>query len=338
MQHNHPPLLSVLLPFHNETVWLAEAVESILDQSFRDFELILIDSKATPAAAEVAHRLSLRDQRIRMVEANAAGIAVALNTGILHCKSDWIARMDADDWSNPMRLQKQIDYLYRHPEIGILSCQTGPHPDCDTGEGMRSFMDWQNGIIDHDSHYRNRFIESPVAHPTVLFQRNLITAYGPYEEGGLPEDYELWLRWMSHGIRFYKLPEPLVCWRDHAQRLTRTAEAYRSVRFFKVKLDYIRPFLIEIQQSRHLYVCGASRPIRKKSILLEENGIQISGFTDIVERNVGNKDFLPAEQIHAGDGRFYISLVSSRGKSDEVRTFLIKKGLVEIRDFILAAG
>lgn len=338
MQHNNPPHLSVLLPFHHETIWLSEAVESILNQTFRDFELILIDSKATVAAAEVAYGLSKQDDRIRIVEANAPGIALALNTGILNSKSDWIARMDADDRSSPLRLQHQMEYLHQHPEIGVIACQTSVHPDCETGEGMRSFMHWQNGIIDQYSHFRNRFIESPVAHPTVVFRRNLIESFGPYAESGIPEDYELWLRWMSHGVRFYKVPEPLLYWRDHTQRLTRTGNAYRSDRFFKVKMDYISPFLIEIQQSRNLYICGANRLIRKKSMLLEESGVRISGYTDIVERNVGEKTFLPAERIHAGDGRFYVSLVSSRGKSEEVRRFLIEKGLEEIRDFILAAG
>jgi glycosyltransferase involved in cell wall biosynthesis len=338
MQYNNSPQLSVLLPFHNETDWLSEAVESILNQTFRDFDLILIDSKATAAAAAVACDLNLRDERIRIVEANAPGIALALNTGLIHSKSDWIARMDADDWSNPMRLQKQLEYLHQHPEIGLIACQTSVHPDCETGQGMLSFMNWQNGIIDQDSHFCNRFIESPIAHPTVVFRRSLIESYGPYSELEIPEDYELWLRWMNNGVHFYKLREPLLCWRDHAQRLTRTAKACRSDRFFKVKLDYLSPFLTEIQQHRSLYICGANRHIRKKSLLLEESGVRITGYTDVVKRNAGEKAFLPANQIHAGDGRFYISLVSSRGKGEEIRSFLIEKGLEEIRDFILAAG
>jgi len=338
MQHNVSPALSVLLPFHQETAWLSEAVESILDQTFRDFELILVDSMAKPAASKVAHELSRRDERIRIVEAKVPGIASALNVGLHHSKSKWIARMDADDRSHPQRLEKQLSYLEQNPDVGVVSCQTSTHPDCSTGEGMEAFMQWQNGIIDHDSHLRNRFIESPIAHPTVLFRRSLIDSFGRYTTGEVPEDYELWLRWMSRGVRFHKLPEPLLNWRDHAQRLTRTGQLCRSDCFLRVKLDYLRPILIEIQQHRHLYICGASRMIRKKGALLEENGIHIRGYTDVVNRDVGTKEFLPAEQIQAGDGRFYISLVSSRGKCEELRQFLIKKGLQEIRDFILAAG
>jgi glycosyltransferase involved in cell wall biosynthesis len=332
------PEVGIILPFTKETTWLREAIESILQQTFQSFELILVSSQASDEALRIASHYATQDQRIRMVESNVPGIAPALNTGLAHTESPFIARMDADDRAHPLRLQKQIHFLNHHPEIAVVSCQTSIHPDTETGEGMRAFMEWQNRIIDPDDHFRNRFVESPIAHPTVVFRRELISLYGEYSNNGIPEDYELWLRWMSMGVHIHKLNEPLIEWRDHPERLSRTGTDYARDKFFRLKVHYLVPHLKSILHNRRLILCGAGRQIRKQALELEQAGIPIGGFTDVIARNTDNKTFIPAQQIHPTDGNYYLSLVSSRGKSEELRTFLSGKGLNELEDFTLAAG
>ena len=82
-------------------------------------------------------------------------------------------------------------------------------------------MDWQNQILSPKQHWVNRFKESPVAHPTVMFRRELIDEHGLYSVKPIPEDYELWLRWMENGIRFAKIAEKLFVWTDSSNRLSR---------------------------------------------------------------------------------------------------------------------
>lgn len=185
------PKISVLLPFYRPGPALDEAVGSILSQGLGDFELLLIDNNADPGSREVAARRAAEDARIRLVHEARQGIAHALNAGLAHARGTYIARMDADDISRTGRLEKQAGFLDAHPEIGAVSSQTAFRSSVPKNEGYALFVDWQNGLITHEDHVLNRFVESPLAHPTIMFRKKLIDLYGPYDTGELPEDYEL---------------------------------------------------------------------------------------------------------------------------------------------------
>src|SRR5690606_38577513 len=105
------------------------------------------------------------------------GIAHALNKGIHFATGDLIARMDADDVALPQRFEKQVRLLELYPEIEVASCLCSYKSSLPRSDGYRFFVDWQNAIVAPEAHYINRFIESPLAHPTVLFYKNLIERF-----------------------------------------------------------------------------------------------------------------------------------------------------------------
>jgi hypothetical protein len=123
--------------------------------------------------------------------------------------------MDADDISYPDRLQLQFEFFEKNPAIDVVASQTAFVSDIPGSEGFSIFVDWQNSIIRPEDHALYRFIESPLAHPTVMFRRKLIKKFGLYSTRAVPDDYEMWLRWMDHGVPFYKIPQPLLAWNDH---------------------------------------------------------------------------------------------------------------------------
>jgi glycosyltransferase involved in cell wall biosynthesis len=329
--------VSVLLPFHNAGPDLDEAIASIARQTYSDLELLLVDNGSTDGGPSIARTWVGRDARIRLLHEPRIGIAHALNTGLAHAQGMYIARMDADDVSHPERLAKQVDHLQAHPEIGVLGTRTAFATTVERSSGMRWFVDWQNAILTPHEHYVKRFVDAPLAHPTVLFRRELVERYGGYDTGPLPEDHELWLRWMEAGVRFAKLPEALLTWNDHAGRLSRTHPNYSVDAFFTTKAKWLARWMHRTLNGRPVIIAGTSGLCRARAAKLEAEGIQISGYTDVRLREVPGYVFIPHHVLPPAGEAFIVSFISQRGTGDRIAAFLASRGLVEGVDFILAA-
>lgn len=331
-------MISVLLPFHNASATLDTAIRSIAEQSFREWELLLIHNASTDESATIARDWSRRDPRIRVVEEPAIGIAHALNTGLKHATAPLIARMDADDIAHPERLARQVAYMEAHPEIGVLGTRTRFETTVERSSGMAWFVNWQNAIGTPHEHYVKRFVDAPLAHPTVMFRHELVDRFGGYSTGQLPEDHELWLRWMHHGVGFAKLPEELLTWHDHAQRLSRTHPNYSVDAFFSTKAKWIAAWYTrKYTDRRPIIIAGTSGLCRDRAAKLDAHGLRIAAFTDVKRRIIPGHAFIPHDALPGPGQALIISFISQRGTGDRIADYLRSRGLTEGTDFILAA-
>ncbi len=226
-----PPTVSVLLPVRNAGELLLPALQSVSAQTFRDFEIVAVDDGSKDDSAAVL--ASYADPRLRVLRQTASGIVGALNAGLAMCRGTYVARMDADDLCHPERFAEQLAYFAAHPDVGVCATQVETFPPA---HGMERYVAWMNELLDHDAIAGARFIESPVVHPSVMIRRALLSEY---VSRGWPEDYELWLRLLSQGVRFGKVPRVLFSWRDHTARATRTNPVYERDRHRDLKLHYL---------------------------------------------------------------------------------------------------
>jgi glycosyltransferase involved in cell wall biosynthesis len=329
-------MVSVLLPFYRASETMERAIQSVVRQSFPDWELLLIDNNADELTSQIAHRWQLQEERIRVIREPRQGIAFALDTGLQQAAA-LVARMDADDVAHPDRLRQQYTYLQSHPEVGVVACQCSFASTLPQAEGYRHFVAWQNSILSPEAHFLNRFIESPVAHPSVMYRKELVENFGGYNTDPGPEDYELWLRWMSQGVQFAKVPEELLLWQDHPARLSRTHVDYATSRFWETKMHYLALWLKQnLPASRKIVVCGASKQIRKRADLLRAKGIKVYGYTDIKSRPVPAGKFIPLDNIKEDKDFFFVNLIARRGVREAIRENLKRLGLQEGVDFIMA--
>jgi glycosyltransferase involved in cell wall biosynthesis len=331
------PGVSFLLPFRNAASTLDAAIDSIVHQSFTDWDLLLIDNASNDASVTIAHNWSQRDQRVRVIPESTIGIAHALNTGLTQTHAPLIARMDADDISHPDRLVRQVECMNTHQETGVLSTCTRFETTVEKSSGMQWFVQWQNTILTPHDHYVKRFVDAPLAHPTVMFRRELVDRFGGYDTGPLPEDHELWLRWMHHGVRFAKLPEELVIWNDNAGRLSRTHANYSVDAFFTTKAKWMAKWLERKLAGRPVIIAGTSSLCQGRAAMLEAEGVRISAFTDVKRREVPGYSFIPHDALPARGEAFIISFISQRGTGERIATYFTSLGLIEGKDFILAA-
>ena len=215
------PRISVILPAYNAETCLQEAIDSILGQTFRDFELIVINDCSRDGTESVI--LSFRDPRLVYVKNEKnLGIAATLNRGLALAKGQYIARMDADDISLPRRLEKQTAYLDAHPDIAVLGTNVETFDEKGPLRTGWSATDPKQMNVD-------LFFSCGLAHPSVMMRKSVIDALGGYDPAfeGL-EDYELWCRVSkNHGVT--TLPEVLFRYRIHGGQVTKNpSEKYLS--------------------------------------------------------------------------------------------------------------
>jgi glycosyltransferase involved in cell wall biosynthesis len=336
------PAVSVVLPAYNAAPGIGRAVKSILAQNLHDWELIVVDDGSTDGTAEAAHAAGGGDPRLRLLSRPHGGIVAALNAGLAAARGAAIARMDADDEALPDRLRAQLALLGARPEIGVASCLVEFGGDPVAARGYALHVGWMNGLREPEAIALNRFIESPLAHPSAMFRRDLPERLGGYADAGWPEDYELWLRWMDAGVRFAKVPRVLLRWNDPPGRLSRCDPRYRVQAFYACKCRYLARWIRrEVSPGRPVLLCGAGRTTRQRFAALEREGVPLAGFIDAdprkVGRKVGGRPVLRVSEIPAPGRCFILGGVGTRGEREAIRGMLAARGHREGVDFLMAA-
>lgn len=201
------PKISVVMPAYNAAAHLDEAVSSILGQTFRDFEFIIINDGSVDATASILNRYAEIDSRIQVCHQENQGMISALNRGCRMARGQYIARMDADDVSFPHRFERQLEYIERHPQTGILGtwiCRLG-----NTGSVVGTWCPSTNPKVLKWTH----FFGVGVWHPTVLMRREVIEKVNFYRpDAVLADDWDLWLR-AGAITEFGNVPEVLLKYR-----------------------------------------------------------------------------------------------------------------------------
>ena len=206
------PRISVVLPVYNGARYVAGAIESVLAQTCREFELLVIDDGSTDSTVRVVR--SFGDPRIRVVSRPHEGLVATLNAGLAEAAGDYIARQDADDCSLPQRFERQAAFLDAHPAV----CLVGAH--CEMVDERGRLVKTELPPADHDHLVRLLERLNCFSHGSVMFRRACALDAGGYRAVMRHvEDYDLWLR-MSERWRIGVTPEVLYRWRAHAGNIT----------------------------------------------------------------------------------------------------------------------
>ncbi|WP_297097104.1 glycosyltransferase family 2 protein [uncultured Draconibacterium sp.] len=327
------PEVSVILPYFNAELTLQQAIDSILVQTFSDFELLLVNNNSTDKSTEIAGQTAENDSRIILLYEKTPGVANAMNCGLNNARGRFIARMDADDVAHPEKLQRQYNYLENNPSIDFVGSEVEYVPHIAENKGFRRFVNWANSFHTPEEIALKQFIEIPVINPTIFFRRKLFEKYGGCNDGNFPEDYEMQLRYLSHRAKMAKLPEKLLEWHDYSTRLTRTDERYSTEAFFQTKAFYFKQWSEQHNPFHpNVWIWGAGRKTRQRSAFLQEHELNIEGFIDIKETK---PDALFYKDLPQPGQLFVVSMVTNTGAGEKIREFLKQRSYCEGKDFIL---
>ncbi len=200
------PRVAVVMTVYNGMPYLPEAVESILNQTYRDFEFLIINDGSTDGTADYLQ--SLRDARVRLFSQVRQGQQAAAHLGITSTQATYIARMDSDDVASPTRLEKQVAYLDQHPDVGLVGTQITRRGE--SGSGLMSILPTEHDqIVDDLMHNRHS-----MCNPSTMLRRELYFTVGGYWEHNIAEDWDLFLR-LAEISKLANLDEPLLSYRFH---------------------------------------------------------------------------------------------------------------------------
>jgi glycosyltransferase involved in cell wall biosynthesis len=337
------PTVSILMPCYNAQDTLEQALNSLAVQTLGDFEIVAINDGSTDATGRILRAWAAKDERMHILEHGHAGIVIALNAGLAACRAPYVARMDADDFAYPERLARQVAYLEANPDVDLVSCQVEGFPQDSVRQGFRLYMEWLNALLSDADIRREIFVESPLPHPSVTFRRERVEKLGGYQDHGWAEDYDLWLRLYLDGARFAKLPQILLGWREHPERLTRVDARYSLENFLRAKAYYLARGPLAGRDA--VIIWGAGMMGRRLSKQLARQSVPLVAFVDVdpkkISRTRRGLPILAPEGLPEWWGRYenpaLLAAVGARGARPLIQAQLQACGLREGTDWWNAA-
>lgn len=243
------PQISIVMPVYNAQEYLCQSIDSILKQTFTDFELIIVDDGSTDNSTKIVY--GYKDPRIHLI-LNEHNFIQSLNIGVTAAIGKYVARMDADDIMLPKRLQLQYEFMENNPNIDI------------SGSWMQSFGQ-QEYVMKNATYYKDilclAILHPPLYHPTIIMKRDIISSFPILnnisqfynEKYTYAEDYHCWIELIKMGFVFANIPEVLVKYRCSNSQVTAIKQKEMSACTFKIQNEYIEYVMESIVKKDNEY-------------------------------------------------------------------------------------
>lgn len=232
------PKVSVIMSVRNGEAYLKACIDSILGQTFGDFEFIIIDDASTDASAVLIDEYTLADDRVRLVgNKENLGLTKSLNIALKKARGEYIARMDADDISFPERFDKQVKFLDENPDYGVVGAFAQVIDD--KGDKVVGFENWIEET-DNKTIQKELIKWNVIVHPLAMVRRSVIEKVGGYDESfKYAQDYDLWLR-IAMISKIHNLPEFLLNYRMSKESITASRNKLQAKCAFRARLNAIK--------------------------------------------------------------------------------------------------
>ena len=246
------PKISLIMSVYNGEDYLSEAIESVLNQTFHDFELIVINDCSNDSTGQILQSFAQRDSRVK-VHTNEVNLRLpsSLNKAISLSQGKYIARMDADDICLPERLEKQFEFMENNPKVALSSCR---------------FMTLKNGVIssggcggksDKESIKALLLVTNPILHPGIIAKADAIRNLGYDKNFTCTEDMELWTRFVMAGYDIEIMPEYLMIYRLHDKQITETTLEKQHKEVVAIQKNYCGKLLgVMNPEQEEFYIKG----------------------------------------------------------------------------------
>jgi glycosyltransferase involved in cell wall biosynthesis len=334
------PAVSVLIPAYDAERTIGTTLRSVLRQTFANWECIVVDDGSRDRTGDIVAEFARRDARIVPASSEHLGIVGALNRGLALCRGEFVARLDADDFMHRSRLERQYALARQEPELGAIGCHVRLFPRRAGTGGRRSYERWLNSLATEQDLRRDRFVECPLAHPSLFVRKSVFDAY-PYRDLPWAEDYDLLLRVYAGGVRVGVVPEVLLFWREGESRLSRTDSRYFLERFVECKAHFLSNLFLS--GSRDYVLWGYGDTGRSLARALRAHDKHPTHIVELHRGRLGQRihgaPVIAPEALGALRPRPLRVVVSVAGPSAraEIRARLDAMGFVEERDFVCAA-
>lgn len=270
-------MISILMPVKNAENYLNACIDSIIDQTISDWELIAVNDGSSDATGSILKQYEKQDKRIKSLENPGKGIIDALSSAYKISSGVYITRMDADDIMLSTKLQKLLALVVENPQT-IATGKVAYFSDTQLGDGYTRYAEWLNELIDFRSHYAHIYKECVLPSPCWMMHKTVLESIGGFNSLQYPEDYDLCFKAYAKKIEIYGVDEVLHNWRDYPERTSRNDENYADNSFLQLKLKYFRQ--CDLDKKKVLILWGAGNRGKRMAKFLIDAGIQFEWCTN----------------------------------------------------------
>lgn len=250
-------MVSILMPMKNASRYVGEAIESIVAQTYGNWELIIVDDHSTDNSVETVRSFANVDRRIHLFPNKGEGILPALQTASGRVSGTTITRMDADDLMPKDKLAVLRSTLNQADAKTLVTGKSRYFGEKEISLGYQKYEEWLNGVVDRQSFFTEIYRECTIASPNWMTRTADFQAMGGYERIQYPEDYDMVFRLRNAGFTVKGIDQVTHLWREHPNRTSRHSAVYQQASFFRLKMDYF--LKSEIKPDQHLVVWGAGK-------------------------------------------------------------------------------
>ncbi|MFY0686095.1 MAG: glycosyltransferase [Cyclobacteriaceae bacterium] len=268
--------MSIIMPMRNAAIWVADCIDSIIQQFHHDWELIVVDDFSTDGSMQVVLDIGRIDSRIKLYQNEKIGIIGALQLALNHATGTYVTRMDADDLMPADKLSLMVKELDREESGTIVTGLVQYFSQDEISKGYRKYEDWINEVNLNQLQYQNIYRECVIASPNWMMHRNELVDLGAFSGLSYPEDYDLVFKWYAAGFKFKTIPKITHLWREHPSRTSKVSSDYNQRSFFDLK---IHRFLQIHDKNDELVIWGNNTKSKLTTAILDQhsrNYIQLS--------------------------------------------------------------
>ncbi len=320
------------MPFFNSEKFLAEAIQSLQDQTFKNWELIAVNDYSEDKSLSILEKFAREDARIKILKNDEKGIIPALNLAFGHCTGTYVGRCDADDIYPNERLQMMLDRIKKRAAKTIITGMVSHFSDKSISRTLRKHEAWLNEINICSATWSNVYRDCVIASPNWICAKADLKAIGGFKNLEYPENYDLVFQWYKHGFEVECIGEITLYWREHPLRSSRIYEEYQQKSFFHLK---IKRFL-EIEKISKLYLWGQGKKAKVCASLLIEKGIDFNWMnlkseTSSQAEGEAKKDFRYTDLSNGA--KLLIDVHHNPAQIRSIEDFLMSQNKIEGKDY-----
>ena len=327
-------LISIITPFKNTAEYLSDCLNSIVNQTYQNWELLIVDDGSTDNSFGIVQSYADRDHRIHLLKNLGQGIIPALQTAYAASSGDFITRMDSDDIMHLQKLEKLNDMLNDRGPGHVAVGQVTYFSEIGISDGYAKYEAWLNGLTSKGDNFTELYKECSIPSPCWMVFREDFEKCGGFDYNQYPEDYDLTFRFYQGGLSCIPCSEVLHLWRDYPTRTSRTHVHYAQNYFLDLKFDYFKK--LHFNSTRPLVIWGAGNKGKHLAKLFIDNAIPFTWMCD--NPNKINKDIYGKNMIHFNaidqmSRPQIIVTVANQDAQHDIRQFMTTRSLKQQADY-----
>lgn len=327
-------LISILVPFKNTESFIGECLDSILKQSYTNWEAIFVDDGSEDSSFAIVESTSKQEARIKPYKNNSIGIISALQTAYSHCKGEFITRMDSDDIMSTDRLEVMVKSLEKYGRKHLAVGQVHYFREDGLSEGFAKYERWLNRLTKIGSNYSEIYKECVVPSPCWMLHRSDFEACEGFKPNRYPEDYDLAFRFYKAGYTCIPCDKVLLHWRDYNTRTSRTHENYAHNSFLDLKVHYFLD--LNYDASRPLAIWGAGTKGKTLAKILLSFNISFYWICDNpkkIGKHIYDQKLLNFDYLMQLNNPQSIVTVANEQAQEEIKLYFEKQSMQSMIDY-----